>query len=60
MPSWSEFMDDKEVKSILYTLAFNIVAASMYLLVFILMRAFCGKSAKENAKKLQKRTISYF
>ena len=60
LPTWSEFVDDTQVKSILLTLGFNLVVASLYLLIFILMRTFCGVSARENAQKLPRRTPSYF
>ena len=60
IPKWSEFLSDKQFQLIEWTLGFNIFAASCYLFMFLIMRACCGASARDNAKKLPRRTPSYF
>ena len=38
----------------------NLIVFSIYLLVFLIFRKWCGTSAKENAKQLKKRSQSFF
>ena len=58
--SFQSCLNDHEVQGVISILGFNIICAIMYLFTFLIFRKCFGKSARDNAKKLTQRTVSFF
>ena len=55
----SDLLQDAMTMSILYTLLFNITIALLYMLLFVIIKNFCSRSARDKAKLIYNRRTSF-